>query len=572
MGDIDFEEQLELERLEHERKVKLEKDNKGERVDPDGTVYEWDTEKKAWFPKIDSDFIAKYQMNYGDDGAPEGDGKKSADEKYYNYYQNYNEAQLQHQEWMNKQRKESQAGEESHEETLQKLESLENRMQEQGDSSEQHHDSKEDMEKYTEEQKKEYNEYWSYYYSTDYHDYYADCLAQYASQESSQTAGKEDEKGSKEADDKKKGKKRKVNPQQQSNEGWFNVDDEHNTNVYVSGLPLDITPEQFKEMMTKYGLVMNDPRTRKPKLKLYLDENGQPKGDGRCCFIKKESVDLVLNLLDGSEYNGHTISVTRAQFSMKGDFDPSKKKKKLSNKEKRRLKERQAKLFDWRPDKPRGARMKHEKVVVLKNMFDPKTFEENPVQINVLSRDIRVECGKYGEVKKVVVYDRHPDGVATVHFKEPEEADMCIEYMHQRYFGQRRVLAATWDGNTKYEIEETEAEREARLKKWENFLESGETDNSSDKSKNSNKNSGISAVTSTSETDDKTVSITDDKVGNKIDDKAGNETNDESVNKADESSTAAEKTENDKTPEADEVKEQKDINPDDESSSETKTG
>jgi hypothetical protein len=58
---------------------------------------------------------------------------------------------------------------------------------------------------------------------------------------------------------------------------------------------------------------------------------------------QKESVDLVLNLLDGSEYNGHTISVTRAQFSMKGDFDPSKKKKKLSNKEKRRLKERQAK-------------------------------------------------------------------------------------------------------------------------------------------------------------------------------------------------------------------------------------
>jgi HIV Tat-specific factor 1 len=52
MGDIDFEEQLELERLEHERKVKLEKDNKGERVDPDGTVYEWDTEKKAWFPKV----------------------------------------------------------------------------------------------------------------------------------------------------------------------------------------------------------------------------------------------------------------------------------------------------------------------------------------------------------------------------------------------------------------------------------------------------------------------------------------------------------------------------------------
>ena len=52
MSDIDFEEQLELERLEQERKAKLAKESKEERVDPDGTVYEWDTEKKAWFPKV----------------------------------------------------------------------------------------------------------------------------------------------------------------------------------------------------------------------------------------------------------------------------------------------------------------------------------------------------------------------------------------------------------------------------------------------------------------------------------------------------------------------------------------
>lgn len=68
--------------------------------------------------------------------------------------------------------------------------------------------------------------------------------------------------------------------------GWFNVDEEHNTNVYVSGLPFDITLEEFKEMMSKYGLIMFDPRTKQPKLKLYMDDNGQPKGDGRCCFIK----------------------------------------------------------------------------------------------------------------------------------------------------------------------------------------------------------------------------------------------------------------------------------------------
>ena len=31
----------------------------------DGMTYEWDLEKKAWFPRINEDFVAQYQMNYG---------------------------------------------------------------------------------------------------------------------------------------------------------------------------------------------------------------------------------------------------------------------------------------------------------------------------------------------------------------------------------------------------------------------------------------------------------------------------------------------------------------------------
>ncbi len=31
----------------------------------DGMTYEWDTVKRAWFPRINEDFVAQYQMNYG---------------------------------------------------------------------------------------------------------------------------------------------------------------------------------------------------------------------------------------------------------------------------------------------------------------------------------------------------------------------------------------------------------------------------------------------------------------------------------------------------------------------------
>jgi len=36
------------------------------------------------------------------------------------------------------------------------------------------------------------------------------------------------------------------------------MDEEKNHNVYVSGLPLDITREEFVEMMSKCGIIMED--------------------------------------------------------------------------------------------------------------------------------------------------------------------------------------------------------------------------------------------------------------------------------------------------------------------------
>ena len=38
-------------------------------------------------------------------------------------------------------------------------------------------------------------------------------------------------------------------------QGWFEVDREHNHNVYVSGLPLDTTKEEFVELMSKCGII-----------------------------------------------------------------------------------------------------------------------------------------------------------------------------------------------------------------------------------------------------------------------------------------------------------------------------
>jgi HIV Tat-specific factor 1 len=61
--------------------------------------------------------------------------------------------------------------------------------------------------------------------------------------------------------------------------------------------------------------------------------------------------------------------VERAKFELKGDFDPNKKKKKLTVAQKKRFMENQERLFEWKPEKPRNYRPVCECTVVLKNMF-----------------------------------------------------------------------------------------------------------------------------------------------------------------------------------------------------------
>ncbi|XP_030293198.1 17S U2 SnRNP complex component HTATSF1 [Sparus aurata] len=376
-------------------------------TDPeDGTVYDWDPEKKAWFPKITEDFIAAYQANYGftQEGDPdvnntavsstkpaasEPDGKPSGKEKPGDATQNTNPDQQ-------------------------------------------------------------------------------------------ETAAKEA---------KQKGEKRKADP------GWFDIDENKNTNVYVSGLPPDISSDEFAELMSKCGIVMRDPLTEEYKVKLYKDKEGNLKGDGLCCYLKKESVALALRLIDESEVRGYRLHVEAARFELKGQYDASKKKKK--SKDYRKRMQQQQKQLDWRPEKKGEVRKRHEKVVIIRNMFHPSDFEEDPLVLNEYREDLRTECEKFGVVKKVILFDRHPDGVASIAFKEPEEADACIQSFNGRWFGGRQLTAQLWDGTTDYQVEETTREREERLKGWSTFLEGGDQSQQKNDDNNATPAEGGTTTTTT---------------------------------------------------------------------------
>lgn len=50
---------------------------------------------------------------------------------------------------------------------------------------------------------------------------------------------------------------------------------------------------------------------------------------------------MALDILDGWNVDGKIISVEKAKFEMKGEFDPTKKKKKLTAAQKKRFIESQ---------------------------------------------------------------------------------------------------------------------------------------------------------------------------------------------------------------------------------------
>ncbi|CAL1573167.1 unnamed protein product [Knipowitschia caucasica] len=351
-------------------------------TDPeDGTVYDWDHDKKAWFPKITEDFLAAYQANYGfnQEGNPDASAAAAA------------------------------AG------------------------------------------------------STD----------PAAQQQSTKPAAQKTEMTKAMAAEAAEAQDAKQNAEKRKAEqGWFDIDEDKNTNVYVSGLPPDIGNDEFAELMSKCGIVMKDPITEEYKVKLYKDREGNLKGDGLCCYLKKESVALALRLIDESEVRGYKLHVEAARFELKGTYDASKKKKK--NKDYKKKLKQQQKMLDWRPEKQGDVRKRHEKVLIIRNMFHPSDFEEDPLVLNEYREDLRTECEKFGEVKKVIIFDRHPDGVASVAFKDPDQADACMQVFNGRWFGGRQLSAEPWDGTTDYQVEETSREREERLKGWSTFLEVGE--------------------------------------------------------------------------------------------------
>jgi len=106
-----------------------------------------------------------------------------------------------------------------------------------------------------------------------------------------------------------------------------------------------------------------------------------------------------------------------------------------------------SKLTDWDDDDPstlQDVSRKWDKVVTLKHMFTLQELEEDPAAMLEIKEDIREECAKLGDVTNVVLFDKEPQGVARVRFKDAQAAEACVKVSCGCRSTQRARLLMWW--------------------------------------------------------------------------------------------------------------------------------
>lgn len=259
------------------------------------------------------------------------------------------------------------------------------------------------------------------------------------------------------------------------------------TSVYVQNLPPDTTVDELNALFSKCGLIQEDPLTNQPRIRIYTDAEGKQKGDALIIYFREESVSLAIQMLDDTSLRGdkNMLSVSKATFNHKqartGDTKKSVvKDDSIKKKGSRKVGKLKSKLADWDDedvvDIPKAN--KYSKIVILKGMFSLDELESEPALLLDLKEDVRDECARLGDVTNVVLYDKEPDGIISVRFKQEEHAIDCLKMMNGRYFGGRQVVAELYDGKRTYlktgknaGEEDSGEDEETRLEKFGAWLE-----------------------------------------------------------------------------------------------------
>uniref|UniRef100_A0A3Q2P2X8 Polyadenylate-binding protein n=1 Tax=Fundulus heteroclitus TaxID=8078 RepID=A0A3Q2P2X8_FUNHE len=176
------------------------------------------------------------------------------------------------------------------------------------------------------------------------------------------------------------------------------------TNVYIKNFGDDMDDERLKELFEKYGKTLS--------VKVMSDSSGKSRGFGFVSFEKHEDANKAVEEMNGTELNGKTVFVGRAQKKM----------------------ERQAEL------KRKFEQLKQERIsryqgvnLYIKNLDDTIDDEK-----------LRKEFSPFGSITsaKVMLEEGRSKGFGFVCFSSPEEATKAVTEMNGRIVGSKPLYVA----------------------------------------------------------------------------------------------------------------------------------
>uniref|UniRef100_A0A3B5M276 Polyadenylate-binding protein n=1 Tax=Xiphophorus couchianus TaxID=32473 RepID=A0A3B5M276_9TELE len=176
------------------------------------------------------------------------------------------------------------------------------------------------------------------------------------------------------------------------------------TNVYIKNFGDDMDDGRLKEHFEKYGKTLS--------VKVMADSSGKSRGFGFVSFEKHEDASKAVEEMNGTELNGKTVFVGRAQKKM----------------------ERQAEL------KRKFEQLKQERIsryqgvnLYIKNLDDTIDDEK-----------LRKEFSPFGSITsaKVMLEEGRSKGFGFVCFSSPEEATKAVTEMNGRIVGSKPLYVA----------------------------------------------------------------------------------------------------------------------------------
>ncbi|KAI8936288.1 hypothetical protein NX059_006709 [Plenodomus lindquistii] len=258
---------------------------------------------------------------------------------------------------------------------------------------------------------------------------------------------------------------------------------QENRAIYVTNLPADTTIEELEQTFKKYGII-DQGTDGKPRIKMYTDDEGNFNGEALIVYFRKDSIALAIDMMDDywfrlEDQAAGKIRVKEADFSYKRNKDSDQIASKLTRKDKKASERNRAdlnrKLAEWSDNEEEVAEVyapkknKWAKVVVMKYAFTLEELERDVGAYLEIKEDIREEAETFGPVTNVTLFDKEPEGICSVRFREFDDAEKFCARINGRKFAGRSLEVWLAEDKPKFKKsargEEPDSEEEENLAK-----------------------------------------------------------------------------------------------------------